>query len=195
MVKAAEFLIVRHPETEANVTGRLVGCGSSPFTALGMRQLARVPRKIAAFKPETVWSSPLERAHRVAIRAARLAGVPLVVDPRLVELDFGDAEGLTFEEIASENIVFNYQSRDEPVAPGGESRGDIERRTAQFCDELVAIGGRHAIVTHGGVVRASLVHLLGLASTDIWSFHIHNAQLAHIRVIEGHGVLEEYVQG
>ncbi|PKQ16010.1 MAG: histidine phosphatase family protein [Actinobacteria bacterium HGW-Actinobacteria-7] len=194
-MKETEILLVRHPETQANVTGQLIGHGHSPYTRDGMRQLARVPRKIARFEPQTVWSSPLERAHRLAERAARLARVPLVVDDRLLELDFGDAEGLTFEEIASQKMVFNYQSREEPVAPGGESRGDIERRTAAFLDELVAAGGTHAVVAHGGVVRAGLVHLLGLSSTDVWAFHIHNAQLAHIRVIDGHGVLEEYVQG
>jgi broad specificity phosphatase PhoE len=194
-MKTTEILLVRHPETQANVSGRLIGRGDSTFTHVGLRQLRRVPRKIAEFGPQRVWCSPLERAHRLAVLAARRAGVPLVVDERLLELDFGDAEGLTFEEIASAGIEFNYQSREEPVAPGGESRGDIERRSAAFCDELIAFGGRHAIVTHGGVVRASLVHLLGLESTDIWAFHIHNAQLARIHVIDGHGVLEEYVQG
>ena len=190
-----EILMVRHPETQANVSGRLVGRGHSPYTRIGLRQLRRVPKKIAAFGPQTVWSSPLERAHRLAARAARVAGVPLIVDERLLELDFGDAEGLTFEEIAEASMTFDYVSLDLPVAPGGESRGSIERRTAAFCDELVATGGRHAVVTHGGVVRAALVHLLGFESTDIWAFHIHNTQLAHVRIIDGHGRLEEYVQG
>jgi len=195
MMHDCDFLLVRHPETEANVTGRLVGRGDSGFTHEGRRQLARVPRKIAAFRPERIWSSPLERAHRLAERAASLAGIALEVDERLVELDFGEAEGLTFEEISEAGLSFNYRSRDEPVARGGESRAEIERRAAEFCDELLSQGGRHAIVTHGGVFRASLVHLLDLASTDIWAFHIHNAQLAHVRVLDGHGMLEEYVQG
>lgn len=191
----ARILLVRHPETEANVTGRLVGRGHSAYTREGVRQLARAPRKIARFGPELVWSSPLERAHRLAQRAAAIAHVPLTIDNRLVELDFGDAEGMTFEEVASAGMRFNYRSREEPVAPGGESRGDIERRSAAFCDELVSAGGSHAVVTHGGVFRASLVHLLGLASSDIWAFHIHNAQLADILIVDGHGQLEEYVQG
>jgi len=194
-MRETDILLVRHPETEANVTGTLVGRGHSPYTPAGRRQLLRVPRKIAAFDPHVVWTSPLERAHRLAEKAAAVAAVPLTVDDRLVELDFGDAEGLTFEEVSEAGLRFNYRSREEPVAPGGESRADIEARSSEFCDELLRAGGRHAIVTHGGVVRASLVHLLGLASPDIWAFHIHNAQLAHVRVIDGHGVLEEYVQG
>jgi broad specificity phosphatase PhoE len=191
----AEILLVRHPETEANITGRFVGRGHSPYSDEGRLQFARVPRKVAKFEPDVIWSSPLERAHRLALASAAASGLKIRVDDRLVELDFGQAEGKNFGEIAAAKIPFNYQDREAPVAPGGESRGDIERRSAQFCDEIVSAGGKHVIVTHGGVFRASLVHLLGLASSEIWAFHIHNAQLAYIRVIDGHGMLEKYVQG
>lgn len=194
-MKTTDILLVRHPETLANVNGTFVGRGDSPYTDEGRRQLARVPAKIARFEPEAIWSSPLRRAHTLAEKAAQLTNLPVRVDERLLELDFGDAEGLTYEEVAQSGMKFDYHTCDAPVAPGGESRASIERRSAALIDEITAAGGRHAIVTHGGVFRASLVHLLGLGSTDIWAFHIHNAQLAHVRVIEGHGMLEEYVQG
>ena len=153
MMHECDILLVRHPETEANVSGMLVGRGDSQFTAEGRRQLARVPRKIAAFHPSQIWTSPLDRARRLAQGAAARAKVPLAIDQRLVELDFGEAEGLTFEQIAEAGMAFNYRSRETPVAPGGESRAMIEERAAEFCDEIVAFGGRHAIVTHGGVFR------------------------------------------
>lgn len=188
-------LVVRHPETEANINGRYVGRGQSPFTPEGLRQLRRLPGKVSAFSPAHVWSSPLERAIIPARRAARALSVPLSVDERLIELDFGVAEGLTYEEVTQRGITFNYKNVDEPVAPEGESRSDIERRSAAFCDELLAMGGRHAVLTHGGVFRASMVHLLGLSTTDIWAFHIHNAQMAYVRVVDGHGMLEEYRRG
>jgi len=190
-----KLLLVRHPETVANVTGRFVGRGDSPFTAEGRLQARRLPAKLAAFAPDAIWSSPLHRARSVAEKAAELAGVPLCTDDRLLELDFGDAEGMTFEEISAAGLVFNYRSATEPVAPRGESRGSIERRVAEVAYELVARSGRFVIVAHGGVVRAMLVHLLGLTPTDVWAFHVHNAQLATVRVIDGHGMLEEYVQG
>lgn len=193
--KETHLLLVRHPETEANINGRFVGRGDSAFTDEGLRQLRRGPAKIAAFEPDVVLSSPLGRAKRLAMRAARQASVPLTIDERLIELDFGLAEGMTFAEIHNAGHDFNYRDREHPVASGGESRGDVERRAAAVCDELVERGGRFALVTHGGPFRASLVHVLGLASTDVWAFHIHNAQLAHIVVGDGYAMLEEYVQG
>lgn len=194
-VTQADILLVRHPETEANVDGRLIGRGDTPLTAEGERQLERLPGLIAAFEPEEVWASPLHRALLPARLAAEMAACPLVVDERLIELDFGDAEGLTFAEIALRGIRFDYRNSRNPVAPNGESRCDIEERSAAVVSALAERGGRFAVVTHGGVFRASMVTLLGLASEDIWAFHIKNSQLAHVRVVDGHGMLEEYVQG
>ncbi len=194
-MRETTLLIVRHPETVANVTGRFVGRGDSPFTPDGVLQARRLTAKIAGFRPDEIWTSPLRRAHTVAEKVSRHAGVPLHVDDRLLELDFGDAEGMTFEEISEAGMTFNYRSATEPVATGGESRGSIERRVAAIADELMGREGRFAVVAHGGVVRAMLVHALGLTYTDVWAFHVHNAQLATVRIVDGHGMLEEYVAG
>lgn len=189
------LLIVRHPETQANATGRFVGQGETSLTALGRRQARRLPRKILRFKPDAIWSSPLERARMVARRAQRLTGVPLTVDPRLTELDFGSAHGLTWEEIAEAGIAFNYRSAEEPVAPGGESRNQLLARVSAAVDEIAAIGGRHALVCHAGVMRAVLGHTLGLTGDALWLFSVHSAQLAEVHLIDGTGQLVEYVQG
>jgi len=190
-----DFLIVRHPETEANINGRFVGQGESPYTAEGRRQARRLPHKIAQFRPQLVWTSPLQRALVVARRAAILAGVELRVDDRLMELDFGQAHALTWEEIAEAGIPFNYRSAEQPVAPGGESRNQLEARVGLVVDDAVAIGGRHALVCHAGVMRAVLAHTLRLTGEQLWMFTIHNAQLTQVRVIDGHAQLVEFVQG
>jgi broad specificity phosphatase PhoE len=194
-MSATDILIVRHPETQANVNGRFVGQGESPYTALGRRQARRLPHKLAQFAPDVVWTSPLERARFVAERAARLAGRELRVDDRLMELDFGQAHALTWEEITEAGIPFNYKAEDQPVAPGGESRNQLMARVGAAVDEAVALGGRHVMVCHAGVMRAALAHTLHLHGEHLWMFAIHNAQLATVRVIDGHAQLVEFVQG
>ena len=134
-MSTTDLLIVRHPETDANVNGRFVGQGESPYTAVGRREARRLSHKIASFQPAVIWSSPLLRARVVAERAASLAHVALKVDRRYMELDFGDAHGLTWEEITVAGIPFNYRSEDEPVAPGGESRNQLLARVGEAGDE------------------------------------------------------------
>jgi alpha-ribazole phosphatase len=189
---STEILIVRHPETDANAEGRFVGRGESPLTERGERQVPLLVARITEFAPDVVWSSPLQRARLVGERAARESAVSLRVDERLLELDFGEAEGLTWAEIEAVGLAFDYRARETPVAPGGESRAGIEARAASFADSLVLAGGKHAVCTHGGVFRAMLVHLLGLCSTDIWAFHIRNGAAAHVSVAEDYAMIEEF---
>jgi len=195
MAKDTTLLLVRHPETEANIAGRFVGQGETAYTMEGRRQVRRLARKVSRFAPDHIWSSPLERAAAVARRASSITHVPVRMDERLLELDFGVAHGLTWNEIVEAGIPFNYRAEDEPVAPGGESRAALQARVGACLDEMREAGGRHLVVAHAGVMRAALVHLLGLSSEGSWLFHIHSAQMARVRIYDGHGQLEEYKQG
>ena len=194
MIQAeTRLLLVRHPETEANVTGRYVGRGDSAFTERGLAQVESLTARIEEFQPAAIYASPLRRALVVAEAAASSLGVELTTDARLTELDFGVAEGLTYAELSAKGIRFDFESIEAPVAPEGESRAEIWRRSVAAIDEILAEGGRSAIVTHGGVFRSALPYLLGLSIDQIWTFHIRNAQVAEVTVMEGTGRLEEFL--
>lgn len=179
-----QLLIVRHPETEANVDGRWVGHGDTPFTETGSAQVEAIVREIRAFGPELVMSSPLARARVPAEKGAALLAVPHTIDERLNELHFGAAEGLTFEEAKDLGVLFDFKSLDAPVAEGGESRRAILTRTAAALDEALAEHERVAVVTHGGVFRSAIVHMLELPIDAIWAFHIRNAAVGLLSIRE-----------
>ncbi len=187
------ILLVRHPETTANVDGHFVGRGDAAFTARGDRQVHLLAERIVAFSPDAVLTSPLRRTLVVAENAAARLHLTPILDERLIELDFGMAEGLTYEQTVEAGIRFDFASEDAPVAQGGESRRDIFDRVAAALADIMATRERVAIVTHGGVFRSALPHLLGLPLSAIWSFHIHNGSIADIRTVDGHGMLEEFV--
>lgn len=183
------FLIVRHPETTANADGRYIGRGDAPYTELGTRQAHLLVDETVRWRPDRIFASPLRRTTDVAQEAARLLGVRLVADERLTELDFGQAEGLTVAEVEAAGIVFDFHNERSPVAPGGESRTDIFERSKLFSLEQEALGGSLAVVTHGGVFRSLLVHLLGLPLDAIWAFDIRPAQVAEVLAVAGRGIL------
>ena len=189
-----EIAVIRHPETEANVTRRWVGRGNSPFTELGLVQVDSIVAEIVAYAPEVVFASPLERTRIPAQTAAEKLGVDLVLDDRLIELDFGEAEGLTSEEALAAGIPLEFKAEDHPVAPGGESRRDILSRSAEVLDAITADHSRAAVVTHGGVFRSALVSLMNLPIDAIWSFHIKNAQVAKFSIGDDWSMLEEFYQ-
>jgi broad specificity phosphatase PhoE len=185
----SRLLIVRHPQTEANVNGRFVGRGDTPYTELGELQRELLAAEIASFGPDRIVASPVRRTREVAESAADVLGLEPAYDELITELDFGAAEGLTYAELCERGIQFDFKREDAPVAPGGESRLEIFRRSAAVADREVRAGGRVAIVTHGGVFRSMVVYLLGLPLSAIWSFDIQPAQLAEVLVGEDHALL------
>lgn len=189
------LLVLRHPETEANVTGRWVGRGNSEYTDVGRVQAALLVREAVEFAPDELWSSPLPRCFDVAKEAAGHLELMPRIDERLVELDFGLAEGLTLEEAQERGIRFDFKSEDDPVAPEGESRRDILARTSAAVDEMLSGDAvRVAMITHGGVFRSTVPHLLGLPIASIWSLHIPNAAFLEYRIIDGYAQVVRFGQ-
>ena len=97
--------LVRHGQTEFNREGRYQGRVDSPLTELGLAQARAAGARLAALAAEEggnwiIETSPLGRARRTAEIIAQSMGLPaLTVDPRLIEVSYGEIEGLTAAEI------------------------------------------------------------------------------------------------
>jgi alpha-ribazole phosphatase len=104
---------------------------------------------------DRVWSSPSERCIAPARLVASRLALPLSVDERLLELDFGQWEGRRWHEIEShDRAAFARWMDDWRTArpPGGESVPDLEARVRAWFEALEP--GRHLLVGHAGVIRA-----------------------------------------
>lgn len=189
-----EVLIARHPQVVANLERRFVGTRESPFTELGARQCAELAARIAAWGPTSVHTSPRERARSVAEAAALLAGVDLVVDEDLAEIDFGVAEGLTYDEAMAAGVTIDLLQGPPESRPfhDGETWRAFAARIADAALGIEAHGPRIAVVAHGGVVRALLAHWLGLPESAAWRFAVPNASVATITLWDGTGTLRTF---
>lgn len=196
-----EIVIIRHPQTVANTEGRFVGRGDSPLTEVGKEQILALTAYMEQWKPNVVFTSPLKRALMTA-QAIVSCGIPVNVVEDLQEIDFGRAEGLTWNEITTLGMKIDYLRNgaaqdandlggpgDGPVAPGGESWSEFESRVRAAAVACEGAGSRVVIVTHGGVFRTLLAHWLGLPMESSWRFSVPNAGVATLRVIDGAGVL------
>ena len=115
---------------------------------------------------ERIYSSPAARCRDLAQLIAQRLDLPLQVDARLHELDFGDWEGRTWNDIeADDHERFQAWANDwQRIAPpNGECIAELERRVSDFMDTLAtesALG-----ITHAGPIRAMRV-LCQLTSWD-----------------------------
>lgn len=189
------ILLARHPETESNLERRYVGRGGTPYTPLGERQRGALAGSIASFGPDAILSSPAGRAARVARDAAARLGLTPHVDPDLAEIDFGRAEGLTYEEAYSAGVPMNYlggPASDGEMFGGGERWAEFGARLSRVTEVIRGAGENVAVVTHGGVIRWLHVRWLGLPDEAAWRLAIPPASIAVLGLQEGHDVLEHF---
>lgn len=138
--------LVRHAESEGNKDKKLVGWLDLPLSERGLRQAEALRDALGNLKPESLWSSDLQRA----VSTARIAfGEPVQV-AAIREMDFGELDGLTFDRIPPEHLVPLMQFG-EFQTPGGESGAGFRSRIFGFFDGLPP--GEHVVVAHGGVLR------------------------------------------
>jgi broad specificity phosphatase PhoE len=181
------LLLVRHGETVGNSSIRYYGRTDVPLAELGRRQMREVRDALVrrfgdrAFDP--VFASPLSRARE---GAEIITGREPVKIEEFLEVDFGDFEGLTAEEIraryTAEFARWDRNRLDPAYAyPHGESRaGFVERvhrgvaRMIQLIDDVhQERGGNAIVVAHRGVIRAIIQRLAKLAPViELASVHI-----------------------
>ncbi len=182
------IMVIRHPETLANVESRYIGRSDSPISARGERQTAWLARTVENWGADEVFSSPLGRALDTA-RAIAPKGIPVRVLGELGEIDFGVAEGLTYDEIRAKGIHLEYAGGG-PIAPEGETGLAFDTRVRAAADLIAEGPERSVVVTHGGVVRRLLVAWLGLPVDRSWCFAVPNAVMMVVRIEDGVGILE-----
>ena len=167
------LILVRHGETAGQSSIRYYGVTDVPLSEVGRAQMRSARDRIPGRTFDVVWASTLCRSWESARIVAPDLPVHLEADFR--EIDFGDWEGLTKQEIAlrdpagfarwqAEGLEFTF--------PGGETRAEFRARVGRGLDRLLASGAESALVTvHKGVVRTLLElvsgHTLAPAEPDL----------------------------
>lgn len=187
---ATRLLVVRHADPEESMRGRCYGSLDVSLSAAGLRRAAAVGEALRDHEVAAVYSSPLQRALETARAIATAHGLESVVRDGLRELDFGELEGMLYDEIASEHPELFRGWMHDPVSvrfPGGESLADLRERVLP---EVAEIRARHdgeaaAVVAHGGVARVVLADVLDLPDAAFFRIDQPYGALSVVDWIEG----------
>lgn len=159
-------LLVRHGETDYNVTGRWQGQLNTPLNALGRQQADKVAQALRGVQLNLIVSSDLVRAVDTARAIAAHHGLSPLLDARWREIHLGIFQGLTRQEI-KETYPLEYNSwhyDDNFVVPNGESRLQVQNRVYEAWLSLVErpdLEGTALVTAHGGTIRWLLIRLFG----------------------------------
>jgi probable phosphoglycerate mutase len=123
--------------------------------------------RLSGWDITSVYSSPLTRARQTATAIAAVAGCEVEIDDRLIELDYGEWDGLALSEIRPQRGGSGFE---EPnfAPPGGESLVAVTQRVEAFCSERFAGGeadggaSRIVAVSHVSPIKAAVAWALGV---------------------------------
>ena len=133
---------------------------------------------------DAVWTSPRLRARQTAVA---LTPSPRV-DDDLRELDFGELEGRTFDEIAASEPDLYRAWMETPTRvrfPGGESYADLKARAVWSLERIWAEQEVAVVVTHGGVIRAGLAFWLGMPDEAIFRIDVRYGGVTVVERVAG----------
>lgn len=134
------LVLTRHGLTDRSDPEQHLGQGIDiGLSVAGRAQAAALGERIGGEQFDRILCSPLLRARETAAAVAR--GRPVEVDARLAEMDYGEWEGLTYEQIEAIDADFRHRWIDDPASnacPGGESGDDVAARAGALLGDLLA---------------------------------------------------------
>jgi probable phosphoglycerate mutase len=176
------------------LAGRMEGVG---LTERGRAEIAAAAERLATEKIAAIYASPLQRTRESAEIVADRLGLPITFREDVLELDFGEWTGVTFDSIRAHPHwqAWNTQ-RSLARIPGGETMRAVQNRSVEA---MIEISERHVdetvvLVSHGDVIRAMLLFALGMpldfynrieiAQGSISSISIEPSRIRVLRISE-----------
>lgn len=167
------IILIRHGQTAWNKVERIRGQVEIPLDETGLAQAEATARRVVAeWQPLAVYCSPLQRAVQTAQPIARRLGLGVQPVPGFNDMNFGQWQGLSPEEVKGRwpDLARAWLRAPHTVTfPGGESLGQVKERSMAALHQILA---RHeeevVIVGHTVVNRVLLCAVLGLDNSNYW---------------------------
>lgn len=189
-----QLYLVRHGHTDWSETGKIAGFTDVDLSAIGRDAVSGLASSVPAIAPGDFYSSDLIRAVKTLeiLGGARNA----IRDPRLRELNFGDWEGLSWEQVHQADGDYLARWSDnwlELAPPSGETFLELADRINDWFGELSAklkpssSSSSMIVAAHAGSIRALLCTVLGLPLDCAFRFSIDYARVTLVQVShDGH---------
>jgi len=185
----------RHGQTIWNAEHRFQGQTDIPLDATGAAQAEQAAGRLAAMRPNAIFSSDLIRAQRTAAALAERTGLPVALDKDLRERTGGDWEGLLDKEIRerypAERATWNPPNGEPTLAVADRVAGVLGRVSDSLGDGQLAV-----VVSHGAALRLGMERILGILVEDAPILGgLTNCSWSVLELRRGHWRLQEYNAG
>jgi broad specificity phosphatase PhoE len=171
------IVFARHGQTAPNREGLVLGRADPELTEEGHQQAARLAGALATERVTTILTSPLLRTRQTAAAIEEACGVPVTLDDRLIEIDWGAWEGRSTGTLAQFDV--DRWKADKGTAPEGESLDSLTRRVESFCTEHLE-DGLVVAVSHVSPIKAAAAWAMGVDGTVAWRMYLGLASITRV---------------
>ena len=187
-----KLYLLRHGETEMNVKKVYYGRTDCDLTEKGEAQALLLKSTFADLPLDIVLESPLLRAKRTADLVLGERDVPRLRDDRLMELDFGEWEGKSWQELQGDAVYEEWCKEWQTTRPPkGESFLDLAERVAAFCDDLKKREEQDIlVVAHHAVLQQIMAYLLEQDPASCWHYAFEQGTYSLFSIDHGFAVLK-----
>ena len=165
--KGIKIVLVRHGETDWNLTGRFQGRSDVPLNQKGKEQANALALALRGESLAAIYCSPLVRAKETAhLIKAYHPSIPLHEEEGLVEMNLGEFEGIEGPRWAEKYADFREAWRDNPASvtmPGGESLQEVQARAMAALERISKAHPPDCtllVCSHNFVILTILCHAL-----------------------------------
>ena len=171
------LFLVRHGRTLVNAENRLQGRIDHSLDEVGRRQSIEIAGALRNI--DRVISSPLLRAKETAAAFNQ----KIDVEPRFIELDYGDFDGLLQNEVPEE-VWKNWRSDINYRPPNGESLAELNSRVCQVLNEIADESRERnvVVVSHVSPIKAAIAWAVGVEVSSSWRMLLDRGSISRIEL-------------
>ena len=171
-----KLYFVRHGETFWNVENKICGATDIALTEYGHQQAVETGKKILekGIRFDEILSSPLIRATETARHISEITGVPMRIESRLIEQNFGRYESTARDgkefQLAKEHFLDRYGN--------GESMLQLGQRIYNLLDDIrMEENKTYLLVAHNGIARVIESYFRSMTNAEYAAFGIRNCEI------------------
>ncbi len=189
-----EIILVRHGETDWNVSEVFRGRADVELNEAGLKQAELLGEYLSGVKIDAIYSGPLQRALKTAELIAGYQALEVNIVQGLIDFDYVEWQGLSHQEVKVKfkEIYARWLSHPGRVKiPAGESLEDVRKRAGAVVDDVIERHGegRVVLVSHRVVNKILICALLGLDNSHFWNVKLDTCGITVFNCESGKFVL------
>jgi broad specificity phosphatase PhoE len=185
-----ELILVRHGETPFNRERKVQGIADIELNDTGLRQAHQLALSLKDHEIHQIYSSPLRRAYQTAEAINQFHDVPIHRRNGLMEMDVGDFEGLSFQELRANEKDFLQRWIADPAMtkmPNGESIIELQERAWNAIGDIILEAENALVVSHNFTIAAILCKIKCVDLSQFRNFCVETASKTIVQFTNGVG--------